>query len=163
MIGIRRFFSRQQHRGDYDAVPLSDLQPNEGRSQSPIERALPLQPSSTLTIRKAGLTVLSTILVYTTFVLISSGFRSEPEPIPVEISYTLSQAQLSGAGGFYRDAYPIKSMLKYWDIAEREVKERGLDTCKGQLSRELVDAYVRSVLDYCHPAVCLKSTLLIIK
>lgn len=44
-------------------------------------------------------------------------------------------------------------MIKYWEIAEREVRERGLDTCQGQLSRELIDAYVRSAVNYCYPSV----------
>jgi hypothetical protein len=55
-------------------------------------------------------------------------------------------------GTFFRDSYPIRSMLAFWELAEREVEERGLDTCKGQLSSELIDAYHRSHMAYCLPA-----------
>lgn len=54
-------------------------------------------------------------------------------------------------GTFFRDAHPIRSMLAFWELAEKEVKARGLDTCQGQLSKELVEAYHRSQMAYCLP------------
>ncbi|KAK6906892.1 hypothetical protein I204_00305 [Kwoniella mangroviensis CBS 8886] len=54
-------------------------------------------------------------------------------------------------GTFFRDSFPLRTMLAFWDLAEKEVKARGLDTCNGQLSRELVDAYHSSQLAYCVP------------
>ncbi|ORY27682.1 hypothetical protein BCR39DRAFT_537907 [Naematelia encephala] len=52
-------------------------------------------------------------------------------------------------GTFFRDGYPLRSMLAFWELAEREVSDRGLDTCNGQLGRELVEAYHRHQLLYC--------------
>ncbi|WRT65395.1 uncharacterized protein IL334_002338 [Kwoniella shivajii] len=54
-------------------------------------------------------------------------------------------------GTFFRDSFPLKTMLAFWDLAEKEVQARGLDTCNGQLSRELVNAYHSSELAYCTP------------
>ena len=55
-------------------------------------------------------------------------------------------------GTFFRDSFPIKTMLAFWELAEKEISERQLDTCKGQLGRELIDAYHRSQFAYCLPA-----------
>lgn len=160
MLGIRRFFSRQTPRGDYDAVPLSDIQSrfeahehgDHSNSSSSYHRQDKYTP--TLKIRKAGLTVLLTIFVYTIAIYLVSAFRHHNGLEPLGYSYNSAKTvDLTGEGGFYRDMYPIRTMLKYWEIAEREVKERGLDTCDGQLSRGLIDSYVRSELDYCHPPV----------
>ena len=52
-------------------------------------------------------------------------------------------------GAFFRDSYPIRTMLAFWDLAEREVQARQVDTCRGQLGREFIDAYQRTELDYC--------------
>ena len=54
-------------------------------------------------------------------------------------------------GTFFRDAYPLKSMLAFWELAEKQVAAGGLDTCGGQLGRELIDAYHRSQVAYCVP------------
>jgi len=54
-------------------------------------------------------------------------------------------------GTFFRDAFPIRSMLAFWDLAEKEVASKGLDTCQGQLGRELIDAYHRHQLGFCLP------------
>ncbi|WVR04104.1 hypothetical protein IAU60_001103 [Kwoniella sp. DSM 27419] len=58
----------------------------------------------------------------------------------------------SRPGSFFRDSYPLRSMAAFWDLAEKEVAARGLDTCNGQLSRELVTAYHEAELAYCLPA-----------
>ncbi|WWD16799.1 hypothetical protein CI109_101231 [Kwoniella shandongensis] len=54
-----------------------------------------------------------------------------------------------GGGTFFRDSYPIKSMITFLELAEKEVKARGLDTCYGQLGRELIEAYHEGQVDYC--------------
>ncbi|OCF42522.1 hypothetical protein I317_03638 [Kwoniella heveanensis CBS 569] len=54
-------------------------------------------------------------------------------------------------GTFFRDSYPLKSMLAFWELAEKEVAARGLDTCNGQLSGPLVDAYHEAEMTYCAP------------
>jgi hypothetical protein len=55
-------------------------------------------------------------------------------------------------GTFFRDSYPIRTALAFWDLAEREVEARGLDTCSGQLSRELIEGYHETQMTYCAPA-----------
>ncbi|KAK8861298.1 hypothetical protein IAR55_002117 [Kwoniella newhampshirensis] len=61
------------------------------------------------------------------------------------------EGSTSQAGTFFRDPYPIKSMLAFWELAEKEVLSKGhkLDTCHGQLGRELVEAYHEGQLSYC--------------
>ncbi|WVQ94352.1 hypothetical protein IAU59_001431 [Kwoniella sp. CBS 9459] len=54
-------------------------------------------------------------------------------------------------GTFFRDSYPLKSMLAFWELAEKEVAARSLDTCNGQLSGPLIDAYHEAELTYCAP------------
>lgn len=54
-------------------------------------------------------------------------------------------------GTFFRDSYPIRSALAFWDLAERQVDAKGLDTCDGQISRELVEAYHATRMTYCSP------------
>ncbi|WWC68932.1 uncharacterized protein I206_102868 [Kwoniella pini CBS 10737] len=54
-------------------------------------------------------------------------------------------------GTFFRDSFPLKTMIAFWELAEKEVKARSLDTCNGQLGRELIDAYHSSQLGYCVP------------
>lgn len=169
MLGFRRFFTpASADRGDYDALPLSDLQPPSSPSPSHRERPWPppglrkeRSPASAaaLTLRTVGFTVLATTLVFATFIFVFSHFSADTATPISSLTSIIGQhgakqtVSLSGAGGFYRDPHPIRTMLKYWEIAEREVAEKGLDTCKGQLSRELIDAYVRSAIDYCHPSV----------
>jgi len=93
---------------------------------------------------------LSTLAVFTTAVYIFSLLHDEGDYKSIPVANPEYSLHITGNGGFYRDAYPIRSMIKYWEIAEKEVQERGLDTCKGQLGRELIDAYIRSNVDYCH-------------
>ncbi|WVQ77816.1 hypothetical protein IAR50_007506 [Cryptococcus sp. DSM 104548] len=54
-------------------------------------------------------------------------------------------------GTFFRDAYPLRTMLAFWELAQKEVEERGLDTCSDQLGKGLVEGYHRSQMDYCIP------------
>lgn len=154
MLAIRRYLavrqSRGDTRGDYDALPLSEL----GTGQSNVPRPAPqLRSDQSVTFRRASVTILSTVAAFTGFIFVFSLFNDAvglDTPAAVEPGHTV---RVAGNGGFYRDAYPIRSMLKYWDIAEREVQERGLDTCNGQLGRELIDAHIRTTVDYCHPPV----------
>ncbi|ORX36448.1 hypothetical protein BD324DRAFT_580795 [Kockovaella imperatae] len=54
-------------------------------------------------------------------------------------------------GAFFRDSYPIRSMLAFWELAKQEVAARNLDTCGDQLGEGLIDAYHQSILGYCLP------------
>jgi hypothetical protein len=54
-------------------------------------------------------------------------------------------------GGFRRDSYPLRTLLAFWDLAEKEVSARGLDTCNDQLGRRFIDAYHDTDLAYCTP------------
>lgn len=54
-------------------------------------------------------------------------------------------------GTFFRDSFPIRSMLAFWELAEKEVAAKGLDTCNDQLGRGLVEGYHSSELAYCLP------------
>lgn len=42
-------------------------------------------------------------------------------------------------------------MLAFWELAEKEVAAKGLDTCNDQLGRGLVEGYHSSELAYCVP------------
>lgn len=57
----------------------------------------------------------------------------------------------SGAGTFRRDPYPLRTILALWDLAEKEVAARGLDTCDDQLGRRFIDAYHETDFAYCTP------------
>jgi hypothetical protein len=154
MLAIRRYLTARQSRGDtrgdYDAIPLSEL--GTGHSISPLP-ATQLRSDQPLTLRRVSLTILSTIIAFTGFIFVFSLFGDGAEPDPIASAAPRHALQITGNGGFYRDAYPIRSMLKYWELAEREIKARGLDTCNGQLGRELIDAHIRTTVDYCHPLV----------
>ena len=54
-------------------------------------------------------------------------------------------------GTFFRDSYPIRSMIAFWELAEKEVEARKLDTCGDQLGRRFIDAYHDSAMPYCLP------------
>jgi hypothetical protein len=155
MLAIRQYIwglQSRNDRGDYDALPLSDLRTGQRTSPPPTAHRQQREQSQ-LTLRRAGFTVLATLLVFTTAVYIFSLLHEDVDFEAPPIASPEYSLQVTGNGGFYRDAYPIRSMIKYWEIAEKEVQEHGLDTCKGQLGRELIDAYIRSTVDYCHPAV----------
>jgi len=154
MLAIRRYLTVRQSRetrGDYDALPLSDL----GSGQSVSTPTNPHRYDQTpLTLRRAIITIVLTIIAFTGIVLVFSLLVDNADLDSFPANAPLGDLILIEAnGGFYRDAYPIRSMLKYWNIAEREVKERGLDTCNGQLGRELMDAHLRTTIDYCHSPV----------
>ena len=154
MLAIRRYLTARQSRGDtrgdYDALPLSELGPGSSIPPLPVVQLRSDQP---LTPRRVSLTILSTIVAFTGFIFIFSLFGNGVDLNSTSSSVPQHAVQITGNGGFYRDAYPVRSMLKYWELAEREVKERGLDTCSGQLGRELIDAHIRTTVDYCHPPV----------
>jgi hypothetical protein len=154
MLAIRRYLTARQSRGDtrgdYDALPLSEL--GTGHSISPLP-ATQLRSDQSLTLRRVSLTILWTIIAFIGFIFVFSLFGDGAELGAIASAASQHALQITGSGGFYRDAYPIRNMLKYWELAEREIKERGLDTCNGQLGREFVDAHIRTTVDYCHPPV----------
>lgn len=52
---------------------------------------------------------------------------------------------------YLRDPYPIRTFLELWELAEREIEERRLDTCDDKLGRGLIEAYHRTRRDYVAP------------
>jgi hypothetical protein len=154
MLAIRRYLTARQSRGDtrgdYDALPLSELGTG---NPTPFLPAAQLRSDPPLTLRRISLTILSTIVAFTGFIFVFSLYGNNVDLSSSASSVPQHAVQITENGGFYRDAYPIRSMLRYWEIAEREVKARGLDTCNGQLGRELIDAHIRTTVDYCHTPV----------
>lgn len=53
------------------------------------------------------------------------------------------------SGALYRDAYPLRTIARFWEVAESQVGSRELDTCDEKLGRSLIDAYIRTRIDYC--------------
>jgi hypothetical protein len=63
----------------------------------------------------------------------------------------VSSMDVGRLGTFYRDPTPIKTLLSFGELAEKEVEERGLDTCWGKLGRRFIDEYHSTDLAYCIP------------
>jgi len=55
-------------------------------------------------------------------------------------------------GQFFRDPTPIRTALDFWDLAEKEVRAKGVDTCDDKLGRSLINAYVRHKVEYLVPS-----------
>lgn len=73
-------------------------------------------------------------------------------PDELDTTYRIDDVSFKEAirpGEFYRDPTPIKTLLSFWDLAEKEVENRGLDTCWGKLGRRLIDEYHSTELVYC--------------
>lgn len=66
-------------------------------------------------------------------------------------THDLLWAEGSGQGEFRRDSYPMRTILSFWDLAEKEVAVKGLDTCDDQLGRRFIDAYHETDFAYCTP------------
>ena len=64
------------------------------------------------------------------------------------LNHTWQEGQ---AGGFYRDPRPIKTILGFWDLAEKELKAKGLDTCWDKLGPRFIDEYHSTEMAYCLP------------
>lgn len=56
------------------------------------------------------------------------------------------------SSSLYRDTRPLRTIEGFWGQAEAEIRERNLDTCDDKLGRSLIDAYVRTKVDYCRGA-----------
>lgn len=54
-------------------------------------------------------------------------------------------------GAFFRDPFPLRTLVSFWDLAEREVAAKSLDTCESQLGRQFIDSYHETELPYCVP------------
>jgi hypothetical protein len=53
-------------------------------------------------------------------------------------------------GTFYRDPVPLKTAMRFYNLAEHEIAQRDdLKTCDGQLSKHFMDAYVETEMEYC--------------
>jgi hypothetical protein len=85
----------------------------------------------------------------------SKSWCSDPEYAAAAAAADAVLAKLNPDAGepgtFFRDSYPIRSMLAFWELAEKEVNARGLDTCGDQLGYGLIEAYHRSQVAYCMP------------
>lgn len=55
-------------------------------------------------------------------------------------------------GGLYRDAYPVRTVQHFLELAVTEVAARKLNTCQDKLGVKLVESYNSSQLEYCAPA-----------
>ncbi|KAJ6525817.1 hypothetical protein DFH09DRAFT_1286060 [Mycena vulgaris] len=101
----------------------------------------------------AVLALSSTLLVYIVFsdALSASTFSfAVPQH---EYAYTDDYAEGSDPRSpFFRDAHPALHARLFLARAQAEVRARGLDTCGGQLSAPMVDAYLTAAVPYCVPA-----------
>lgn len=52
-------------------------------------------------------------------------------------------------GTFFRDTYPLKSMVAFHQLAIEEVAAKGLDTCGDQLGMKFIESYSNSAIPYC--------------
>lgn len=82
---------------------------------------------------------------------VRSAFRPPPPSSRPEYSIPDHAWQGGQAGGFYRDPRPIKTILGFWDLAERELKAKGLDTCWDKLGPRFVKEYSSTEMAYCLP------------
>lgn len=80
----------------------------------------------------------------------TASWRSAPLSAAYRVDET-SQPNRHGDGAFHRDARPIQSILAFWDLAEREVLARSLDTCDDKLGRRFIEAYASTQMAYCVP------------
>jgi len=82
---------------------------------------------------------------------VRSVFRHNPSASRPEYSVTDHAWQGGQAGGFYRDPKPIKTILGFWDLAEKELKAKGLDTCWDKLGPRFIEEYHSTDMAYCIP------------
>ncbi|KAJ6525826.1 hypothetical protein DFH09DRAFT_1371827 [Mycena vulgaris] len=101
----------------------------------------------------AVLALSSTLLVYIVFsdALSASTFSfAVPQH---EYAYTDDYAEGNDPRSpFFRDAHPALHARLFLARAQAEIRARGLDTCGGQLSAPMVDAYLTAAVPYCVPA-----------
>lgn len=91
---------------------------------------------------------------HSTFTTVPSTWDPLPErPIGLERNETgdVRWSEEHGEGEFRRDSYPLRTILAFWSLAEKEVAAKGLDTCGDQLGRRFIDAYHETDLAYCTP------------
>lgn len=67
------------------------------------------------------------------------------------LSWSYPATQGVQSGGFYRDPKPIKTILGFLDLAEREVRSKGLDTCWDKLGPRFIEEYHSTDMQYCTP------------
>jgi hypothetical protein len=63
------------------------------------------------------------------------------------------------ASPFFRDAHPALHARLFLARAQAEIRERGLDTCGGQLGSKMVDTYMKNKVEYCKPSGASASSL----
>lgn len=81
----------------------------------------------------------------------SSSYSTLYRLPPPQVEIPIPTISLVLNDTYYRDAYPVRNILKFFDQAEREIAARGLDTCDDQLGRSLIEAYHRTRMDYLRP------------
>jgi hypothetical protein len=85
----------------------------------------------------------------------TSSVRSafQRPPASAGVVWPIADHTLQGgqAGGFYRDSKPIKTILGFWDLAEKELKAKGLDTCWDRLGLRFIEEYHSTDMAYCLP------------
>lgn len=82
---------------------------------------------------------------------VRSAFR--PAATPTDPEWSLPHDAWKGGhtGGFYRDPTPLKTILGFWDLAEKESKSRNLDTCWDKLGPRFIEEYHSTEMAYCLP------------
>jgi hypothetical protein len=102
---------------------------------------------ATIIIVHALLVVVAPDHPYTTSVR-SALLRPSPISTP---TWSFPDIRGGQAGGFYRDPKPIKTILGFLDLAEREVQAKGLDTCWDKLGPRFIEEYHSTDMVYCTP------------
>jgi hypothetical protein len=75
-----------------------------------------------------------------------------PQPIESRPTWSIADStQTVATGGFYRDSSPIKTILGFWELAEKELKAKGLDTCWDKLGPRFIEEYHTTNMAYCVP------------
>ncbi len=54
-------------------------------------------------------------------------------------------------GIFFRDSYPIKTIVEFHQLAIQEIAAIGLDTCDDKIGLRFIESYSNSVIPYCLP------------
>ncbi|KAJ7917974.1 hypothetical protein B0H13DRAFT_308166 [Mycena leptocephala] len=149
---------------------------NQSNAKALLARLTPAAPPTRIRRLLAFLAVLalsSTLVVYLVFSP-SFSFGGESSASPGSNydystnngydggTYGSNEGGNGGGGGgvgpdgpaspFFRDAHPALHARLFLARAQAEIRERGLDTCGGQLGSKMVDTYMKNKVEYCKPS-----------
>lgn len=136
----------------YTPLPQPGSSPHARSSRLSVWTAVrySLIACTTILIVHALLVLVAPNHPYTTSVR-SALLRPSPSPVESRPSWSYPQSKGGLPGGFYRDPTPIKTMLGFLDLAEREVQSKGLDTCWDKLGPRFIEEYHSTEMQYCTP------------